>query len=88
MILLDSFLKIQTSCDEKKFGLERWKQILIISILVGTFGVLTIVKPFENETISHLIIGCTLLGKGFMNQCVVHYTVSSVYCHNNKKFRR
>ncbi|MGN1344366.1 MAG: DUF308 domain-containing protein [Traorella sp.] len=88
LILLDSFLKIQISRDAKKFGLETWKQIFIISILVGTFGVLAIVKPFENETISHIIIGCTLLGEGFMNQCVVHYTVSSVYCHNNKKFRR
>ncbi|MGN1181620.1 MAG: DUF308 domain-containing protein [Faecalibacillus sp.] len=75
LILLDSFLKIQTSRDAKVFGLETWNRILGISILAGVFGILAIVRPFENEVASHIITGCALLFEGFMNQCVVHYTV-------------
>lgn len=75
LILLDSFLKIQTSHDAKEFGLEIWDRILGISILAGVFGILAILRPFESEKISHIITGCALLCEGLMNQCVVHYTV-------------
>ena len=75
LILLDSFLKIQTSHDAKEFGLDTWNRILGISILAGVFGILAIVRPFENEVASHIITGCALLCEGLMNQCVVHYTV-------------
>lgn len=75
LVLLDSFLKIQTSRDAKEFGLETWKYILGISILAGIFSILVIVDPFKNEMVSHIITGCTLLCEGLMNQCVVHYTI-------------
>lgn len=75
LILLDSFLKIQMSHDAQKFGLETWNRILGISILASIFGILTIVNPFENTTISRYITGFALLSEGFMNQFVVHYTV-------------
>lgn len=75
LILLDSLFKIQTSHDAKVFGLETWNRILGISILAGVFGILTILRPFENEVISHIITGCALLCEGLMSQCGVHYTV-------------
>ena len=84
LVLLDSFLKIQTSRDAKEFGLETWKYILGISILTGVFGILVIVEPFKNEKVSRIITGCTLLCEGLMNQCVIHYTVKKDVQLNDK----
>lgn len=75
LILLDSLLKLQTSKDAQKFGLETWNWILVFSVLAGIFGVLIIVKPFSDMRISHIINGCGLLMEGFMNHLTVIKTV-------------
>lgn len=75
LILLDSFLKLQTSKDAQKFGLETWNWILAFSVIAGIFGVLIIVKPFPDMRISHIINGCGLLMEGFMNHLTVIKTV-------------
>lgn len=75
LILLDSFLKLQTSKDAQEFGLETWNWILTFSVIAGIFGVLIIVKPFSDMRISHIINGCGLLMEGFMNHLTVIKTV-------------
>lgn len=74
-ILLDSLLKIQTSGDAKKFGLKNWYWILIISLITGIFGFLTIMCTFQNEMPIRLIAGCALLSEGFMTHYIIHNTV-------------
>lgn len=78
LILLDALLKIQTSKDARRFGLETWKQILIGSICVGIFGVLIIVKPFPQIQSVHVVNGCGLLAEGLLNHMTVLSTVKIV----------
>ena len=75
LILLDALLKIQTSKDAWKFGLETWKRILILSIMAGIFGVLIIVKPFPGIQLTQIVSGCGLLTEGVMNHLTVMETV-------------
>lgn len=75
LILMDAVLKVQTSKDARKFGLETWNWILTFSIIAGVFGVLIIVKPFPGIRPSHVIDGCGLLVEGFMNHLTVRETV-------------
>lgn len=74
-ILLDSLLKIQTSGDAKKFGLKNWYWILIISLITGIFGFLTIMCTFQNEMPIRLIVGSALISEGFMSHYIIHNTV-------------
>lgn len=78
LVLLDSLLSIQMSKDAKQFGLETWNVILTASIITGVFSVLMIVNPFPARLSKHIVAGGTLLAEGFKNQCVVHYTVSTI----------
>lgn len=75
LILLDAVLKVQTAKDAKVFGLEIWKWILTLSIIVATFGILIIIKPFQESQISHVIIGCGFFAEGLMNHLTVKETV-------------
>lgn len=75
LILLDALLKLQTSKDAWKFGLETWKRILIGSICVGIFGVLIIVKPFPQIQSVRIVNGCGLLAEGLLNHMTVLSTV-------------
>lgn len=75
LILLDAVLKIQTSKDAKKFGLETWNWILAFSIIAGAFGVLIIIGPFSGVRARHILNGCGLLVEGVMNHLEIKETV-------------
>ena len=75
LILLDAVLKVQTAKDAKVFGLEIWKWILTFSIIVAAFGILIIIKPFQESQISHVIIGYSFIAEGLMNHLTVKETV-------------
>lgn len=75
LILLDAVLKLQTSKDAKVFGLKTWNRILVFSVIAGIFGVLIIIKPFQDIQTTHIINGCGLLAEGIMNHLTVNETV-------------
>lgn len=75
LILSDAFLKLQTSKDARKFGIETWNWIMAFSIIAAVFGVLIIVKPLPGMRSSHVVDGCGLLVEGFMNHLTVRETV-------------
>lgn len=76
LILLDSLLKIQMSKDARAFGLGSWKVILVLSVIAGVFGVLIVVRPFQNVDTVHIVTGCGLLMEGTLNHLVVRNMVS------------
>lgn len=78
LVLLDSLLSIQMSKDSRQFGLETWSVILAAAVIAGVFSVLAIISPFSARLSKHIVAGGTLLAEGFKNQCVVHYTVSTM----------
>lgn len=70
LILLDSLLKIQLSRDAREFGLESWNVILILAVIAGAFGVLILIRPFQNETVQRIITSCGMLMEGALNHLV------------------
>lgn len=81
LILLDSLLKIQMSKDARAFGLESWKVILILSVIAGIFGILIVVRPFQDVNTVHIVTGCGLLVEGTLNHLVVRNMVSVTKRH-------
>lgn len=81
LILLDGLMKIQMSKDARAFGLASWKVILILSVIAGAFGVLIVVRPFQNVNMVHIITGCGLLVEGSLNHLVVRNMVSVTKRH-------
>lgn len=81
LILLDSLMNIQMSKDARAFGLESWKTILILSVIAGIFGVLIVVRPFQNMNMVHIVTGCGLLTEGALNHLVVRKTASVTKRH-------
>ena len=75
LILVDAVLKVQTSWDAKRFGLETWNRILLFSIIAGIFGAMLIARPFSGTQASHIINGCALLMEGAMNHLEILETV-------------
>lgn len=73
------------SKDAKQFGLETWNVSLTASAVTGVFSVLMIVSPFSTRLGRHILAGSTLLAEEFKNQCVVHYTVSTIETRFSEK---
>lgn len=74
LILLDGMLKIQTSKDARKFGLETWYQLLICAVIAGALGALMAVMAFLEKP-SHILNGLAVLAEGIMNHLLVDKTV-------------
>ena len=50
-MLVDAAFKIQTTLEAKRFGIEKWWLILIISLMVAIVGILLLLAPFETMSI-------------------------------------
>ena len=74
LILLDGMLKIQTSKDARKFGLETWYLLLVLAIIAGALGTTMAVMAFVEKS-SHVVNGFALLEEGLMNHLLVNKTV-------------
>lgn len=78
IILIDAVLKIQTTLDAKKFGLEKWWFILILAIITALAAVLLIIKPMGTVyTLLHFL-GLNFIFDGCLNLWIVLYTVKVV----------
>lgn len=77
-ILVDAALKIQTSIDAKRFGIEKWWIILSIALLVAIVGILLITTPFKAASAMVRGIGIVLCLDGILNLLVVQNTVRMI----------
>ena len=77
-ILIDAALKIQTAIEAKKFGIERWKFILIMALLTAIVGVLLLVMSRETMDMLVRVIGINLMLDGILNLFVVRNTVETI----------
>lgn len=77
LVLTDGLLKVQTSLDAKRFGLERWWMITATALLTSILGFLIVVEPFRNYGVAGamILLGVTLLMEGVLNLCVGLYTI-------------
>ena len=82
-VFIDAVLKIQTSLEAKRFGLEKWWSILLLAVFTALAALLFVVHPGERlyrYGLIHFIdiihiIGLTLFLEGCLNLWVVIYTV-------------
>ena len=79
-MLMDALLRIQTTLDAKKIGMERWKDLLLISIIAAVIGILLLLMPGRATKWMIRLIGLNLCIDGVLNLVIVQSTV--------EKFRR
>lgn len=77
IVLTDGLLKIQTSLDARRFGLEKWWLITGAAVLASLFGVLIVIGPFQSYGVAGAVVllGMALLMEGALNLCVGLYTI-------------
>lgn len=69
-VLADGLLKIQTSLDARRFGLQSWRLILAVAILAGTAGMILMLRPSQRARVLTCIMGFSLMAEGLLNLCV------------------
>lgn len=77
-MLVDSTLKIQTAIDAKRFGVDKWWLILVMSLVVAVIGILLLIEPFTATDIVMIIIGLNFCLDGILNLIVVQSTVKTI----------
>ena len=82
-MVVDAALKIQTAFEAKKFGIERWKWILITAIASGIVGALLLFSPMKATKLIVRMVGLGIFLDGIMNLVVVSNTVKTI--RNTKK---
>ena len=65
-ILADGLFKIQIAIDARRFGIRDWWLILLLAVVTGGVGLLTV------------LLGAALLAEGVLNLCVALSTVKIV----------
>ena len=69
-VLADGLLKIQTSLDARRFGLQTWWLILVMAILAGIVGMLLMLRPSQSAQVLTRLMGISLLAEGILSLCV------------------
>ena len=77
-MLVDGAFKIQTAVEAKRFGIENWWLILVMSFVVAFVGILLLVTPFETASMIVRLIGLNLSLDGILNLFVVRNTVETI----------
>lgn len=69
-ILTDGLLKIQTSIDARRFGLETWWLILLAAIPAGAAGMVLMLRPSQSAQTLTILMGVAMLTEGILSLCV------------------
>lgn len=77
-IMIDGVFKFQIAFDAKRFGLDRWWLIFLLSIVAIGCGVFLVFKPFESISALMVIMGITIIIDGIQNLNVAIYTIRVV----------
>ena len=77
-MLVDGAFKIQTAVEAKRFGIENWWLILVMSFAVTFVGILLFATPFETASMIVRLIGLNLSLDGILNLFVVRNTVETI----------
>jgi len=78
IILSDGLFKVQIAIDSKKFGIRKWWLIAILAVIAIGFGILLMIDPFANTSLLMIMLGSALLAEGFLNFCVMLFTVKII----------
>lgn len=74
-MLVEALLKIQTSIDARKIGMDNWWLILLMGFITAAIGGLLIAIPLRGTSLLIRLMGLTILAYGIMNLYVVQKMV-------------
>lgn len=77
-MLVESLLKIQTSIDARRIGMDNWWLILSMGFITAAIGGLLIAIPLRGTNLLIRLMGLAILAYGIMNLYVVQKTVHVV----------
>ena len=83
-MLADALLKLQTTIDAKKFGIEKWWMMLLMAVPVAVIGVLLLILQFESNTYIMKLLGLNLCIDGILNFLTVQSTVRTMNRRRDK----
>lgn len=67
LIMVDSFMHVQTAFRLKSFGAKRWYWQLILAAITLVLGVLMVFYPFGTAAVFTMYLGIVLVVDGIMN---------------------
>ncbi len=74
-VIFDGLLKIQIGIDAKRFGIKRWRMIIIVGILLALCGILLVGNVNFNIVPISDALGAALLAAGIASILVTTHTV-------------
>lgn len=74
-VLINGLFALQTAMDSKKFGMQFWWVLLILSVISSLFGFAMIINPFKSAAAITELIGIALLFVGAEKVFVSIYTI-------------
>ena len=77
-MLVNGAFKIHSAVEAKRFGIENWGRILVMSFAVTFVGILLFATPFETAGMIVRLIGLNLSLDGILNLFVVRNTVETI----------
>ena len=84
IMLIDGLLRIQTTMDAKRFGIQKWWILLLISLVAVVIGILLLIMPFKGTKVIIRLVGLNLCISGILNLVIVQSTVKT---RRNKKWQ-
>lgn len=78
IVLADALFKVQITIDSKKFGINTWWLIALLSIITAGFGIWLIADTAMFAQTTIILAGTALIFEGILNLCVVIFAVKIV----------
>lgn len=83
-MILDALLRVQTAIDARRFGIEKWYNMLLIAVIVAVSGILLMLMLFKSREGVIRLLGVNLLIDGILNLCTVQSTVKTIRRRNRE----
>lgn len=83
--ILESVMKLQIGLDARRFGMARWRSMVISAVVLCTVGILTVISFYSDEFREAVMLPLALIAVGMENAWITAYTVR-VRSRKKKKF--
>ena len=69
--------KLQTALEAKRFGMEKWWAMLLLSLAVIAVGAVLLVRPFQSAMLAFQFMGLAIVLYGIQDLTTTAYTVKT-----------
>ncbi len=75
--MVSGVFRLQTAFEARRFGLDKWWGLLILSLAMMAVGVVLLVRPFASAMLALRLIGLAMLINGVQDITATAYTVKT-----------